>query len=198
MSFPGQGTKANRENFRENNKCSFSFLFYKTLNEEVTHHVGAPPRQALHRCAPLHNLSGIVQLIDKEKLNAFCWRYSPSDEQLVLADGEHPEEVEEDEEVRASRLAMPLLQWLADQHHRKHHVPGTTTGTTAAATSSVPAFGGDAGAVSRLVASALVRDWSALSLPALAALVRVLTTECASFLPAHAVRTAYFYLFIYS
>lgn len=109
-----------------------------------------------------------------------------TDEQLVLADGEHPEE--EDGEVRASRLAMPLLQWLADQHHRKHHanvhVPGTTA--VSAVSSSVPAYGGDAGAVSRLVASALVRDWSALSLPALAALVRVLTTECACFLPAHA------------
>ena len=95
--------------------------------------------------------------------------------------------------MRASRLAMPLLQWLADQHHRKH-VPATAT---AAASSSVPAYGGDAGAVSRLVASALVRDWSALSLPALAALVRVLTTECASFLPAHAVRTPHKYIFIY-
>jgi hypothetical protein len=129
-------------------------------------------------------------LIKKSKYS--CCHYAPSDEQLVLADGEHPEEVE-DEEVRASRLAMPLLQWLADQHHRKHHVPGTTA---APASSSVPAYGGDAGAVSRLVASALVRDWSALSLPALAALVRVLTTECASFLPAHAVRPLFIYLFI--
>jgi hypothetical protein len=92
---------------------------------------------------------------------------------------------------------MPLLQWLADQHHRKHHanvhVPGTTA--VSAVSSSVPAYGGDAGAVSRLVASALVRDWSALSLPALAALVRVLTTECACFLPAHAVRHHYLLIF---
>ncbi len=55
--------------------------------------------------------------VSSSSLNAFCWRYAPSDKQLVLSDGEHPEEVEEDEEVRASRLAMPLLQWLADQHH---------------------------------------------------------------------------------
>jgi hypothetical protein len=86
---------------------------------------------------------------------------------------------------------MPLLQWLADQHYRKLHDALTTATPPSPSVAVGPVVaagvgaegGGDAGAASRFVASALVREWSTLSLPALAALVRVLAIECASFLP---------------